>query len=58
MTLGGSYLPGDQNSNEDGTARDVLGKEVKYRCMEAGCTLKRQARLTCCSFTRPFSKLY
>ena len=42
MTLGGSYLPGDQNSNEDGTARDVLGKEVKYRCMEAGCTLKRQ----------------
>jgi len=42
MDLGGSYLPGDQNSNEDGSARDVLGREVKYRCMEAGCTMKRQ----------------
>jgi len=42
MGLGGSYLPGDQNSNEDGSARDVLGREVKYRCMEAGCTMKRQ----------------
>ena len=41
-SLGGSYLPGEQNSNEDGTAKDVLGREVKYRCMEAGCTLKRQ----------------
>ena len=41
-SLGGSYLPGEQNSNEDGTAKDVLGMEVKYRCMEAGCTLKRQ----------------
>ena len=28
MDLGGSYLPGDQNSNEDGSARDVLGREV------------------------------
>jgi len=42
MDLGGSYLPGDQNSNEDGSARDVLGREVKYRCMENGCTMKRQ----------------
>ena len=42
QSLGGSYLPGDQNSNEDGSARDVLGREVKYRCMEAGCTMKRQ----------------
>jgi len=42
MDLGGSYLPGDQNSNEDGSARDVLGREVKYRCMEGGCTMKRQ----------------
>ena len=42
MDLGGSYLPGDQNCNEDGSARDVLGREVKYRCMEAGCTMKRQ----------------
>ena len=41
-TLGGSYLPGEQNSNEDGSARDVLGREVKYRCMEEGCTMKRQ----------------
>ena len=41
-TLGGSYLPGEQNSNEDGSARDVLGREVKYRCMEEGCTIKRQ----------------
>jgi len=42
MDLGGAYLPGDQNSNEDGSARDVLGREVKYRCMENGCTMKRQ----------------
>ena len=42
QSLGGSYLPGDQNSNEDGSARDVLGREVKYRCMVAGCTMKRQ----------------
>ena len=42
QTLGGSYLPGEQNSNEDGSARDVLGREVKYRCMEEGCTMKRQ----------------
>ena len=42
QSLGGSYLPGDQNSNEDGSARDVMGREVKYRCMEAGCTMKRQ----------------
>ena len=27
MDLGGSYLPGDQNSNEDGSTRDVLGRE-------------------------------
>ena len=38
-SLGGSYLPGDQNSNEDGSARDVLGREVKYRCMEEDKTL-------------------
>ena len=25
MDLGGSYLPGDHNSNEDESARDVLG---------------------------------
>ena len=55
-SLGGSYLPGEQNSNEDGTAKDVLGREVKYRCMEAGCTLKRQARLTGCSFTKALLK--
>ena len=41
-SLGGSYLPGDQNSNEDGSARDVLGREVKYRCMEGDCTMRRQ----------------
>ena len=29
MDLGGSYLPGDQNSNEDGSARDVLGRALR-----------------------------
>lgn len=39
---GSNCLEEKQNSNEDGSARDVLGREVKYRCMEAGCTMKRQ----------------
>ena len=42
LKLGSNYLPGEQNSNEDGSARDMLGKEVKYRCVEEGCLLKRQ----------------
>ena len=43
LTLGGSYLPGSHNSNKDGSARDLMGQDVKYKCTEAGrCTLKRQ----------------
>ena len=33
---------GKQNSNEDGTPRDILGREVKYSCQEKGCTLRRK----------------
>jgi len=40
--LGSDYLPGEQNSNPDGTVRDLLGREVKYRCIEEGCLMKRQ----------------
>jgi len=42
LTLGGAYLPGEQNVKEDGTPRDMLGQEVRYRCIEEGCTMKRQ----------------
>ena len=43
LTLGGAYLPGEQNVKEDGkTPRDMLGQEVRYRCIEQGCTMKRQ----------------
>ena len=42
LTLGGAYLPGEQNEKEDGTPRDMLGQEVRYRCIEEGCTMKRQ----------------
>ena len=43
LTLGGSYLPGSHNSNKDGSVRDLMGQDVKYKCTEAGrCTLKRQ----------------
>ena len=41
LKLGGAYLPGEENSNADGTAKDLLGREVKYRCFE-GCPMKRQ----------------
>ena len=30
LQLGGDYLPDEQNSNVDGTARDLLGREVRY----------------------------
>ena len=43
LTLGGAYLPGEENVKEDGkTPRDMLGQEVRYRCIEQGCTMKRQ----------------
>ena len=32
--LGGPYLPGEHNRNEDGSVRDLLGRNVKYRCPE------------------------
>ena len=32
----------NQNTNEDGSARDVLGREVKYRCLETPSNMKRQ----------------
>ena len=42
QSLGGPYLPGGQNMNEDGNAKDLLGREVKYRCKFSGCTMTRQ----------------
>ena len=42
LKLGGDYLPGEQNSNPDGTGKDLLGREVRYRCIEEGCLMKRQ----------------
>ena len=36
------YPPGRQNCKEDGSPRDVLGREVKYSCQQGGCTLKRK----------------
>jgi len=35
------YPPGPSNMTEDGKTKDELGKEVKYKCHEKGCTLKR-----------------
>ena len=42
QSLGGPYLPGAHNMNEDGSAKDLLGREVKYRCKFSGCTMTRQ----------------
>ena len=36
------YPPGEENSNDDGSPRDALGREVKYWCGEQDCTLKRK----------------
>ena len=41
LTLGGPYLPGEQNVKEDGTPKDMLGQQVRYRCIEDRCTMKR-----------------
>ena len=41
LTLGGSYLPGSHNRNKDGSARDVMGRDVKYS-YSCSCTMKRQ----------------
>ena len=47
LTLGGAYLPGEQNVKEDGrTPRDMLGQEVRYRCIEEGCTMKQAMETT------------
>ena len=34
LDLGGPYLPGEHNRNEDGSVRDLFGQNVKYRCPE------------------------
>ena len=36
------YPPGPGNTNEEGGAKDILGKEFKYACQEKGCTVKRR----------------
>ena len=42
QTLGEPYLLGAHNMNEDGSAKVLLGREVKYRCKFSGCTMTRQ----------------
>ena len=36
------YPPGDQNTDEDGNPKDILGRDVKYSCEASGCTVKRK----------------
>jgi len=35
------YSPGPNNMTEEGQPKDELGMEVKYKCQERGCTVKR-----------------
>eukprot|EP00092_Neocalanus_flemingeri_P007412 GFUD01008004.1.p1 GENE.GFUD01008004.1~~GFUD01008004.1.p1 ORF type:complete len:555 (+),score=150.79 GFUD01008004.1:62-1666(+) len=36
------YPPGEQNMDQEGQPRDVLGRDIKYSCEVTGCTIKRK----------------
>jgi len=36
------YPPGEQNMDEEGNPRDILGRDIKYSCEVRGCTIKRK----------------
>ena len=36
------YPPGEQNMDEEGNPRDILGRDIKYSCEVMGCTIKRK----------------
>jgi len=36
------YPPGEQNTDEEGKPRDILGRDIKYSCEVRGCTIKRK----------------
>ena len=36
------YPPGEQNTDQEGKPRDILGRDIKYSCEVRGCTIKRK----------------
>ena len=36
------YPPGEQNMDNEGNPRDILGRDIKYSCEVRGCTIKRK----------------